>query len=306
MAEKLIKLEHINIKESPHVRSEYKQETAEEYAEQYKLDKAEMPDCILFETSAGSYLVADGMHRIAAMKLAGMKSNTFDVRSGSRTDCVKFALKCNVSHGIRRSSADKRACVELALREFGEVSNNSLSDACGVGVDLVIKVRQELESKKQIPKFEKLKSSDGREFKRKKQNEEDSDTVEEGKVVSGFGKDKTGYPHTANSFKYAGRTDEVSTLINSITDAYKTLKKAKSDKDLLFCELNFNSIETDFERVIMMLKVAIPYAVCPSCQGQVVDKCRLCSGRGIISQFKFDTGVSDELKKIRRMKIEQE
>jgi len=304
MAEKLIKLEHINIKESPHVRSEYKQETAEEYAEQYKLDKAEMPDCILFETSAGSYLVADGMHRIAAMKLAGMKSNTFDVRSGSRTDCVKFALKCNVSHGIRRSSADKRACVELALREFGEVSNNSLSDACGVGVDLVIKVRQELEKKKVIPKFDKLKSSDGREFKRKQTDEDDSDNMEKGKVVSGYGKDKTGYPHTANSAKYAERAEEVMSLIDSISESYKTIRKAKSEKDLLYCEVNFNSIETDFERVLMMLKVAVPYAVCPSCQGQIVDKCRLCSGRGVISQFKYETGVSEELKKIRN-KIEQ-
>jgi hypothetical protein len=299
MAEKLIKLELINIKESPHVRSEYKQDTAEEYAEQYKVDKSQMPDCVLFETSAGNYLVADGMHRIAAMKLAGLKSNTFDVRTGSRTDCVKFALKCNLSHGIRRSSADKRACVELALREFGEVSNNSLSDACGVGVDLVIKVRQELESKKEIPKFEKLKSSDGREFKRKNKDEEDSNSVEESKVESGFGKDKTGYPHTANSFKYADRSQEVASLIFSVSDAFKKIKKAKSDKDLLYCEVNFNSIETDFERIIMMLKVAIPYAVCPSCQGQVVDKCRLCSGRGVISQFKYETGVSEELKKIR-------
>ncbi len=303
MSTKIISIADIDIKGSPHVRGEYRQEVAEEYAIQYRLKSHGMPKPVLFQSETikpALYYVADGMHRIEAMKLAGRKEQAFEVIKGSWHDCVKYALKANVANGIRRSNADKRACVMLALKEFPKLSNGALSDACAVGDDLVASVRKELDGV--IPKFEKRTGKDGRETTAPKAKHEAESKVEKAQVVAGFGVDATGYPHTQQSVKYWGRADEIKDLLGDIAIVERALKDAKRNKDLLFSEVNFNSMESDLDRISAGLALAMPYAVCPSCSGKLVDTCKLCRGRGVISKFLWDTGVPKELKKIRGAK----
>ena len=55
--------------------------------------------------------------------------------------------------------ADKRRCVEIALREFPKLSPNQIADLCGVAKNTVVAVRQE--SGCQI---DKVIGSDGKQY----------------------------------------------------------------------------------------------------------------------------------------------
>ena len=303
---RFVKISDIDVKGSPHVRGEYRMDIVEEYAEQYRQKKHGMPDPILYKVG-DKLLVADGMHRIAAMEMAQATTQTFEVVEGTWQDCVRFALRCNVANGIRRNSADKRACVMLALKEFTGVSDSQLADSCAVGDDLIAQVRKEMEDKKVIPRLATRIGKDGKVRPAKsKGSDEDTGAVEKTEIVSGYGKDSTGYPITEKSSVYWDRRSEVESLLAGLSAICRQINVARGSEesgreaDLLFAECNFNALEADFDRITTNLQLALPYAVCPSCQGQTVDKCRMCSGRGIISKFKFDTQVPAELKKIRK------
>lgn len=55
---------------------------------------------------------------------------------------------------------------------------------------------------------------------------------------------------------------------------------------------SLKSCESDLDRVL-------PHAVCPTCQGRQRNSCRLCKGRGFISEFMWNTVVSAEAKELR-------
>jgi hypothetical protein len=55
---------------------------------------------------------------------------------------------------------------------------------------------------------------------------------------------------------------------------------------------SLKACESDLDRVL-------PYAVCPTCQGRQRTSCRLCKGRGFISEFLWRSVVTDEAKQLR-------
>jgi len=52
--------------------------------------------------------------------------------SPSPADLGTHALLANAANGLRRSNADKRRCVEIALKEFGKLSSRAIAELCGV------------------------------------------------------------------------------------------------------------------------------------------------------------------------------
>ena len=54
-----------------------------------------------------------------------------------------MALGSNALHGHRRTNADKRRCVEIALREFPGLSSRAIAQTCGVSIDTVCRIRPE-------------------------------------------------------------------------------------------------------------------------------------------------------------------
>lgn len=53
-------------------------------------------------------------------------------------DALKYALGANTDHGLRRTNADKRKCVTLALASFGvKESSRTIAGICGVAVSFV-------------------------------------------------------------------------------------------------------------------------------------------------------------------------
>lgn len=90
------------------------------------------------------YFLADGFHRIMAAIRNGFLDFPCNVYPGTRSDALKFALSANAMHGLKRTNADKRRSVELALEEWADYSNREIARICAVHHDLVASVRHQV------------------------------------------------------------------------------------------------------------------------------------------------------------------
>ncbi len=81
--------------------------------------------------------IADGWHRVNAAREINAKDIKAMLYPGGRVTALKRALGANAQHGHRRSNADKRRSVEIALREFPKLSSRAIAEMCGVGKDMV-------------------------------------------------------------------------------------------------------------------------------------------------------------------------
>jgi hypothetical protein len=92
----------------------------------------------------GGYYLVDGWHRYHAAQKLDMKDIVVTIHHGNSKDALAFALKANQAHGIRRTNADKRRAVEVALAEWPDLSSRSLADLCGVSHEFVQQVRDQV------------------------------------------------------------------------------------------------------------------------------------------------------------------
>jgi hypothetical protein len=144
--EKTVPVEDIILDERLQARAEISHEAVAEYAEAYRTG-AKLPPLDVYRVSGKLYLV-DGFHRIAAVRVA---CQTFArirvVGDGTLDDAVWHATAVNATHGLRRSNADKRRAVLLALRSGigAEQSSRVIAEHVGVSDFLVREVRNEVE-----------------------------------------------------------------------------------------------------------------------------------------------------------------
>ncbi len=111
------------------------------------------------------YWLADGWHRTAAAEQNGEKQLAVEVRNGTREEALTFALGANTAHGLQRTNADKRRCVEIALREFSGLSDRAVAKMCGVGAPMVGNFREANCNRITVEPAEKRKGLDGKERK---------------------------------------------------------------------------------------------------------------------------------------------
>src|SRR5208282_5209939 len=175
-----------------------------------------------------------------------------------------------------------------------------------VSHDFVAKIRKQMETHEVITKPEKTKGKDGklRPAKGASTGRASSSNVENkgkskdlGAVLpepaslgDGFKAplvDAIGCPIPAKSLKCWDRQGEIKCLPQSLSEIKCTVEKGiKSDP--LYIEVG-NSTVAFMGTVREGIKMALPYAVCPTCNGQLVEKCTLCRGRGVVSEIRYNT-----------------
>ena len=111
--------------------------------------------------------------------------------------------------------------------------------------------------------------------------------------------DATGWPIPTQLIPLWQRAGEVQEMLTGLSRYKGALRAAQENKDLLFAEVNFSSALSQLDQAWYDVKTAKPFAVCPTCQGQVPDKCALCKGRGLISEHRWKTCVTSEDKAFR-------
>jgi hypothetical protein len=306
---KKIKLSEIVTDAGTQVRVALDEATVAEYAAAM-LAGVKFPAGTVFHDGQ-HYVLADGFHRYKAAGRSGFKDLEFDVQAGSKSDALKFALSANAQHGLKRTNADKRRSVELALIEWPKLADAELSRICAVGDDLVKSVRTDLEANLRIPKVGTRIGHDGRErrlppppMQRRASTDANGSEAKPAlkpqlppppsRILDG-----TGWPIPTQLIPLWQRTDEVQEMLTALSRVKGALRAAQENKDKLFAEVNFSSALSQLDQAWTDIKTAKPFAVCPTCQGQLPDKCTLCRGRGLISEHRWNTCVTREDKEFR-------
>ena len=95
--------------------------------------------------------------------MAKLTHITAAVRRGDKRDAALHSVGANVTHGIRRTNADKRHAVSILLQdsEWGQWSSREIARRAGVSHTLVESVRASRDCKS-FQSFAKRKGADGR------------------------------------------------------------------------------------------------------------------------------------------------
>ena len=140
-----ILLRHIRLDGGTQARARTDQAAIDEYAEAMEAG-ASFPAVVVFEDHISNLLwLGDGFHRVAAAGKLGKKNIKADVRAGGLREARLFAIGANVTHGVRRTNADKRLAVSLILDdpEWSAWSNREIARVAGVAPGLVDKMRED-------------------------------------------------------------------------------------------------------------------------------------------------------------------
>ena len=102
MVTKLVKIEDITVDHAVNVsRPEGLDLTVlAQYAEAMD-NGANFPPIVVFDDGAKKWL-ASGFHRLEAAKSIGWAEFEAEIRTGNKTDAIKFACSTNAEHGKRR------------------------------------------------------------------------------------------------------------------------------------------------------------------------------------------------------------
>lgn len=139
-------LEQLALDERLQARATIDRDAVEEYREAYAAGR-KLPPVQAFRIAAALYIV-DGFHRWLAAHEAGVEFLQVDVvGEGSMDDAVWYATGVNATHGLRRTNADKRRAVTMAVSSpiGAEQSSRVIADHVGVSPDFVSRLRREWE-----------------------------------------------------------------------------------------------------------------------------------------------------------------
>lgn len=161
MSPQSIKLADINTSAGTQIRAKVNFETVDEYAEAMQ-GGAKFPPVVVFHDGI-EYILADGFHRVMAAARNQFKDILADVRKGTKSDALKFALGANVAHGLKRTNADKRRSVMLAVEAWPKLNDQAIADICGVSRVFVYEYRKELVTVTSSDQPEKRIGKDGKE-----------------------------------------------------------------------------------------------------------------------------------------------
>jgi len=107
---------------------------------------AKFPALVVFvEKNSERYILADGFHRLQAYVESDYKQVEVEVHEGDLHAAFRYALGSNCEHGARRTNADKRHVVELALKD-PDVSQRpvqEIADICRVNEKTIRRIREE-------------------------------------------------------------------------------------------------------------------------------------------------------------------
>ena len=157
-----ISLSKISTANDTQVRLKIDEDTVAAYAEAMQ-DGAVFPPVVVFHDGT-DYHLADGFHRVLAANRNGFADIDAEVRQGTRTDALWYALGANATNGKRMSRDDVRKAIGIALVEFAGRSNREIAKQIGCDHKTVEAERKAMESIGEIPQCPTRTTSDGRQY----------------------------------------------------------------------------------------------------------------------------------------------
>ena len=126
------------------MRVEMRPEAISDYANDM-LNGAVFPPIIVFYDGC-DYWLADGFHRVEAVRKIGRETILAEIKEGSARDAILHGAGSNAVHGLRRTQADKRRAVERLLKdaEWARWSDRKIAEVARVDHKTVGAIRREL------------------------------------------------------------------------------------------------------------------------------------------------------------------
>jgi DNA-binding NarL/FixJ family response regulator len=131
-----------------------------EYAEQMTAG-ATFPPVVLFHDGS-RYYMADGFHRGLAAFRVGVMDIAADVRAGTASDALWFALGANKTNGTRLTSKDKRHAILAALKTWPDKSINMIAEQIGANQRYASGIRAEVSATTNLP--DRVTGKDGKSY----------------------------------------------------------------------------------------------------------------------------------------------
>lgn len=118
--------------------------------------------------------------------------------------------------------------------------------------------------------------------------------------------DSTGFAIPEKLVAFWNRREEVRKTLHSLSLVRSTLRKAQEEDDLLYRpvtgigrEQTWQSVITALDRAFANIELAVPYAVCPVCQGRLLKQCTTCQERGFVSEFFYNNVFASDARRVR-------
>lgn len=289
------------------------EQTVNEYAETLEHGVVLPPIDVHFDGIR--YIVTDGFHRYFAHKRINRKTIRCEVTEGTADDARWVAAQANINNGLRRTNADKRKAVTMALTVRGTMSNKAIADHCQVSDMLVAEVRDELDRAKSRDQVQELAprtrrtGRDGKTYTSKskapaappprqtkaKYNAQSpvAPTVKAG--VATLHNDFVGrqIPAWLNPI-WEGR-DAVGEIIARLNDVRTGIEDAQNT-DATDANPCLRRVAAGVMALIQKaeheIKASLPYALCPVCQG-ADGGCKAC-GDGFMTREQYEIWQSTQ------------
>jgi len=138
----LIRCDMIEATSATQCRKKLSKEYIDFYCEDLKNGAIFPPIDVFKEKGSGRYILANGFHTLIAHIHAEIEEIECTIHEGGMRECLEFAFGANSEHGLRRTNADKRHTVEMALKDpyFGQLKRQEIADMCRVTKRTVQKI----------------------------------------------------------------------------------------------------------------------------------------------------------------------
>lgn len=251
--------------------------------------------------------VSDGFHRVMAHTREDKRTIRANVHKGTRQDAIKASIGSNTEHGLKRTNGDKRKAVEMALREFPELSDMAIAEMAVVTREYALRVRHEIAPQPVIrSQVETRIGVDGKarripppppaDWKPPEQPARRPTPPPPGKApAKASQKDATGHDIPDFLQPLFDRGQEVQEILSDLSRIKGMLIRAQDGDDQLFREVNYQSVFAAIQTAYNEIKATRPYAVCPYCHGLTRESCRACGKRGVMGEYRYNT-VPKELR----------
>lgn len=249
-------------------------------------------------------MILDGRNRFRACKIAKVEIKTRQFENGS--DPLEFVLSVNLHRRHLTESQRAMIAAKIAKRPPGRSDEKKganlpitptiteAAEKLSVSPRLVKEAKTVLSSRPQtraVESGEKTVHAAAKEIKAKKAEKE-------------IQRDSTGYAIPEDILPLWNRRAEVQEILTSIGKARGALRTVmdrmkETGDDVLFVHSNVSGAHGRLNDAWTTVSMALPHAVCPTCQGRAPDSCKLCKGSGFIPKHTYDHAISDDLRAIR-------
>jgi hypothetical protein len=282
-----------------------------EYAELLKLGNKLPPMDVHHDGIA--YWLSDGFHRWHAYKRNGTAIVDIEYHEGTASDARWHAAGSNVTHGLRRSIEDKRRAVRMALDVHGEMSDRAIADHCYVSPTFVGEIRRGQVSTltPETPAVQPAKTPaktptvppppppkrvglDGKAYAPPRAKTPTTPTDAPTVTQTPLYVDCVGRAVPADmNATWEGR-DELEAMRGRLRDVRLQLEAGHKDGDKCLQRVGATVLAM-IQRAEGELVEAMPYALCPVCQGV---GCKLCRKTGFVGKQVYETAVPEQYKEV--------